>query len=208
MNVSLFICLITGTQVEEMNLKYLYALMGVFLLLAANAAAGSFNADMDVDTYVDAVNADQNFTDNDLLWASSQEGESTKEIYLSFINLFGSQGIFNPEQIASATLTLDVAQVDNPGKITAYFLEGATFATTNWLDKIDYDADVSSSPVDVDEVGSYTFDVTDIIKNAVETCVEGCPYSIVLVAEDDASVAFTSSEASGNTRILEYVTEE
>jgi hypothetical protein len=208
MNVSLFICLITGTLVVEMNLKHLYAFMGIFLLLAAIAAAGTFTADMDVDTYLDADNANQSFDDSDLLWASSPEEPSTKEVYLSFKNLFGSQGIFNPEQIASATLTLDAAQVDKPGKITAYFLEGAILETTTWLDKIDYDADVSSSPVDVDEVGSYTWDVTDIIKKAVETCVEGCPYSIVLVAEDNASVAFTSSEASGNTRTLEYVTEE
>jgi hypothetical protein len=209
MNVSLFICLITGTQVEEMNLKYLYALMGVFLLLAANAAAGSFNADMDVVTYVDAENANQSFAESDLLWASSQGGESTKEVYLSVINLFGSQGIFNPEQIASATLTLDVAQVDKPGKITAYFLEGATFETTTWDDRVAYDAEVSSSPVDVDEIGSYTWDLTDIIKKAVETCTEGCGYSIVMVAEDDASVAFTSSNASSEDKpTLEYVTEE
>jgi hypothetical protein len=51
--------------------------------------------------------------------------------------------------------------------------------------------------------------VTSIIKKAVETCTEGCPYTIVLVAEGDASVEFTSSEASKeNKPTLEYVTEE
>lgn len=189
-------------------MKYLYALMGVFLLLAATAAAGSFKAEMDVDTYVDADNADQSFADSDLLWASSQEGQSTKVVYLSFINLFGAQGVFKPEQIASATLALDAAQVDMPGKIKAYFLEGAAFETTTWDNREDYDAGVSSTPVDVDELGSYTWDVTDVVKKAVETCTEGCAYSIVLVAEDDASVAFTSSDVSGNTRPLEYITEE
>jgi hypothetical protein len=190
------------------DLKYLYALMGIFLLLAATAAAGSFKAEMDVDTYLDADNANQSFADSDLLWAASQGGEPIDQVYLSFINLFGSQGIFKPEQITSATLTLDAAQVDKPGKLTAYFLHGETFETATWDDKEDYNAEVSSSPVDVDETGSYTWDVTDIIKKAVEICVEGCPYSIVLVAEDDASVAFTSSEASGDKRTLEYVTEE
>ena len=97
-----------------------------------------------------------------LLWMDT----STEQIYLSFINLFGSQGIFKPEQIASATLTLDAAQVDEPGKITAYFLHGATLETTTWFDKSDYDAEVSSSPVNVDEEGSYTWDVTDIIKES------------------------------------------
>jgi hypothetical protein len=209
MNVSLFICSITCTQLEEINLRYLYALMGIFLLLVATAAAGSFKAEMDVDTYVDANNANQSFADSDLLWAVSQGKEPKALVYLSFINLFGSQGVFKPEQIASATLTLDAAQVDRPGKITAYFLHGATFETTTWNDKMDYDADVSSSPVDVDKEGSYTLDVTMIIKKAVEACTEGCPYSIVLVAEDEASVAFASSEGSKeNKPTLEYVTEE
>jgi hypothetical protein len=194
--------------VEDINLRYLYALMGLLLLLAATATAGSFKAEIDVETYVDANNANQSFADSDLLWAASQDNESTKQVYLSVINMFGTQGIFNPEQIASATLTLDAAKVDKPGKITAYFLHGATFDTVNWYDKTDYNAEVSSSPMDVENVGSYTLDVTSIIKKAVETCTEGCPYTIVLVAEDEATVGFASSGASGNKPTLEYVTEE
>jgi hypothetical protein len=208
MNVSLFICSITGTIVEEMNLRYLYAFMGMLLLLAATATAGGFRAEMDVETYVDANNTNQSFADSDLLWAATQDKEPTKLVYLSIINMFGTQGIFNPEQITSATLTLDAVQVDKPGKITAYFLHGATFDTMTWSDKTDYNAEVSSSPMDVEKVGSYTLDVTSIIKKAVETCTEGCPYTIVLVAEDDATVGFASSKASGNEPTLEYVTEE
>jgi len=188
-------------------LRYLYALMGIFLLLAATAAAGSFTADMDFETYVDANNANQSFEDSDLLWAASQNSEPTKEVYLSVRNMLGSQGIFKPEQIASATLTLDAAQVDKPGKVKAYFLHGATLEGTNWYDKLDYDAEVYSPSVAVDEEGSYTLDVTSIVKKAVETCTEGCPYSIVLVAEDDASLGFASG-ASGNKPALVYVTEE
>ena len=112
-----------------MNLRYLYALMGIFLLLAATAAAGSFTAEMDVDTYVDADQANQSFTDNDLLWAASAGAEPTKLVYLSVINMFGAQGIFKPEQIASATLTLDAAKVDKPGNVKAYFLQGPTLET-------------------------------------------------------------------------------
>ena len=209
MNISLFICSITGTIVEEMNLRYLYAFMGMLLLLAATATAGSFKAEMDVDTYVDANNSSQSFADSDLLWAASLNGNSTNQVYLSVINLFGSQGIFKPEQIASATLTLDVAQVDKPGKITAYYLHGETLDTTTWDDKTDYNADVSSSSVNVDKEGSYTWDITPIVKKAVETCTEGCGYSVVLVAENNSSVAFASSEASKeNMPTLEYVTEE
>lgn len=194
---------------EEMNLRYLYAFMGMLLLLAATATAGSFKAEMDVETYVDANNSSQSFADGDLLWAASQDGNSTKQVYLSVINMFGTQGIFKPEQIASATLTLDAAQVDKPGKITAYYLHGETLDTTTWDDKMDYSADVSSSSVNVDKEGSYTWDITPIVKKAVETCTEGCGYSVVLVAEDNSSVAFASSEASKeNMPTLEYVTEE
>ncbi|MCX6681115.1 MAG: DNRLRE domain-containing protein [Methanothrix sp.] len=189
-------------------MRYLYALMGIFLLLAATAAAGSFKAEMDVETYVDANNANQSFEDSDLLWAASEGKEPTKQVYLSVINMFGTQGIFNPEQIASASLALDASKVDKPGKITAYFLHGATLEGTSWYDKLDYDAEVYSPAVDIGEAGSYTFDVTSIIKKAVKTCTEGCPFTIVLVAEDDATVGFASSKASGNKPDLVYVTKE
>ena len=108
-------------------MRYLYALMGMLLLLAATATAGSFKAEMDVETYVDANNTNQSFADSDLLWAASQDGNSTKQVYLSVINMFGTQGIFKPEQIASATLTLDAAQVDKPGKITGLLLAWSDF---------------------------------------------------------------------------------
>jgi hypothetical protein len=190
-------------------LRYLYALMGIFLLLAADAAAGRFEANMDVDTYVDANNANQSYEDSDLLWATSENGTPVNETYLSFVNLFGSQGIFKPEQIKSATLTLDAANVEEAGEVTAYFFHGATFDNVNWNDKAEYDSNVTSDSVEVEKDGSVILDVTSIIQKAVETCTEGCPYSIILVAEDDASVGFTSSRASDeNKPILEYVTEE
>ena len=189
-------------------MRYLYAVFGIFLLLAVSAAAGSFTAEMDVDTYVDADNASQSYSDSDLLWAASQGGEPTKEIYLSFINILGSQGIFDPEQIDSATLTVEAAQVDRPGKVIAYFLHGATFDTATWSDKGDYDEGASSDAVEINKAGSYTFDVSEIIKKAVETCTEGCPYSIVLVAEDDATVAISSGDSEVEGPKLVYVTAE
>jgi hypothetical protein len=193
--------------VEEMNLRYLYALMGALLMLAATAAAGSFTAEMDVETYVDANSANQSFADSELLWAASEGKEPTKQVYLSVINMFGTQGIFNPDQIASATLTIDAAKVDKPGKVKAYFKHGETFDITTWYDKADYDSGVSSPSVNIEKAGSYNLDITSIVKKAVETCTEGCGYSIVIVAEDDATVGFASSKASGKGPILEYKTE-
>ncbi len=190
-------------------MRYLCALMSIFLLLAANAAAGSFTANMDVDTYVNADDANQSYSESSLLWVSSDNGTPVNETYLSFVNLFGSQSIFNSDQVKSATLTLNAATVEKTGKVTAYFFHGATLDTVNWSDKGEYDSNVTSTLLDIEKEGSYTLDVTPIIKKAVETCTEGCPYSIVLVAEGEASVGFTSSEASSeNKPTLEYVTEE
>ncbi|MDQ1262818.1 MAG: hypothetical protein QG575_1999 [Euryarchaeota archaeon] len=187
-------------------MKYLYALTGIFLLLAATAVAGSFTAEMDVETYVDANNANQSFADSDMLWAASQGNEPEKLVYLSVINMFGSQGVFKPEQIAAATLTLDAVQVDKPGKVKAYFKHGETFDITTWYDKADYDPEVSSPSLNIEKEGSYTLDVTSLVKKAVETCTEGCGYSIVIVAEDDAYVGFASNKDSGNGPVLEYET--
>jgi hypothetical protein len=190
-----------------MTLRYLYAFMGIFLILAATALAGSFSAQMDVETYVDANNANQSFADDDLLWAASQGSQPEKLVYLSVINMFGSQGIFKPEQIAAATLTLDATQVDRPGKVRAYYKHGETLDTTTWYDKADYDSEVSSPSLNIENEGSYTLDVTSLVKKAVETCTEGCGYSLVIVAEDDASVGFASGRASGNGPVLKYETE-
>jgi len=193
-------------------LRYWLAIIGALLLLAAAGSAGSFAAKIDVDTYVNSIEEDESYSDSDLLWVSSQDDDdaSINETYLSYENLFGSQGIFNPDQIKSATLTLNVARVDDEGEIKAYFLEGATLNTLTWKDKVEYDLNASSDSVEIDvEEDVFELDVTPIIKKAVEACAEGCPYTIVLVGEDDVSVAFVSSEASDEDMpVLEYVTGE
>ena len=193
-------------------MRYWLAIIGALLLLAAAGSAGSFAAKIDVDTYVNSIEEDESYSDSDLLWVSSQDDDdaSINETYLSYENLFGSQGIFNPDQIKSATLTLNVARVDDEGEIKAYFLEGATLNTLTWKDKVEYALNVSSDSVEIDEAEDVIeLDVTPIIKKAVEVCAEGCPYSIVLVGEDDVSVAFVSSEASDEDMpVLEYVTGE
>ena len=208
-------------------MRYLLAIIGALFLLAAAGSAGSFAVEMDVDTYASSAEAEETFADSDLLWVSSQDDDdddddgddasggndaAANETRLSYVNLFGSQGIFNPDQIKSATLTLNVAQVDDEGEIKAYFLEGATFDTLTWKDKVEYDLNVSSESIEIDEddlESVIELDVTPIIKKAVEVCTEGCPYTIVLVGEDDVSVAFVSSEASEDDMpVLEYITEE
>ena len=186
-------------------MRYLYALIGLLVMLAATAAAVSSNVILDADTYVDANNANQSFSDSDTLWAASADEKPIKEVYLSFRNDFGTTNVFKSEAIKSATLNLTAIQIENPGEIKAYLVEGATLEIT-WLTKPEYDSSVSAA-LNVEENGSYTLDVTPLIKKAVETCIEDCPYSIVLVAEDGASVGFASSEASEkNKPSLKYIT--
>jgi hypothetical protein len=46
-------------------------------------------------------------------------------------------------------------------------------------------------------------DATPLIKMAVKTCTEGCPYSIVLVADDGASIGFSKD---AQKPALDYIT--
>jgi len=185
-------------------LRYLYALLGLAVLLSvASAAAGDFKVQMDVATYVDASNANANFSvNNDTLWAASADGKPVKEVYLSFVNNFGTVGVFNPDKVTSATLKLDAKNVDKSGTIKAYFVHGATSEITTWNDKPEFNSSVSAS-LDVQKVGEYTMDLTPLIKTAVKTCTEGCPYSIVLVADDSASIGFSKDAQKPS---LEYTT--
>ncbi|MFB3765017.1 MAG: DNRLRE domain-containing protein [Methanotrichaceae archaeon] len=174
-------------------MRYLYVLMGLAVLASiAYASAGSFKVEMDVSTYVDASNPNASFSDNNTLLVASANGEPTKETYLSFKNNFGSVGIFKPDRISSATLVINIQKVEKPGKINAYFVHGPTFDTATWTDRPEYESSASSS-LDVQKAGQYTIDVTPIIKKAVETCIEDCPYSIVLVS-NDASIELSKEK--------------
>lgn len=185
-------------------MRYLYVLVGLAVLLsAASAAGGNFKAQMDVSTYVDASNADMNFSENDTLQVSSADGKPVKEAYLSFVNNFGTVGVFKPDAVKSAILKLYAKNVETPGKVKAYLVHGATLDTATWNDKPEYESGVSASQ-DIQKDGKYTIDVTPLIKKAVEICTEGCPYSIAIVAEDNASMEF--SKTASEKPSLEYTT--
>ena len=188
----------------QFDIKNLYIIIGISMVFAGScASAGDFTAQMDVDTYVDSNSANESFSDAGTLWVASENGNPNKIAYLSFVNLFGSEGIYKPDAISSAVLTLTATNVEKPGRIVAYFLHGATLDTATWNERDDYDQSVSAS-VEVDKDGGYSIDATPLVKKAVETCTEGCPYSLVLVADDGASVEFASSESAGQGPSLEY----
>jgi hypothetical protein len=207
MNTRLFIYPVSDLHGGN-SLRYLYAFVGLFVLLGtACAAEGSLPAHspvlMDVDTYVDASSANDSFAGNDILWVSSDGGKPVKVTYLSLNNDFVTNSIFSPDQIETATLMLNVSKVETPGKIIAYFVDEPTTSVQTWNDKLEYDTSVSAS-LEVKAEGEYSMDVTPIIKEAISACGE-CGYSIALVADDDTSVGFISKEASKeNKPILRY----
>ena len=183
-------------------MRYLYGFVGLFVLLGAASAAGGhlpihFPVMMDSDTYVDADHASDSFGDSDTLWATSSGGNPVKVTYLSFINDFVTNSITSPDQIDAAKLSLNVAKVEKPGKITAYFVEGPTTNEATWDSKSNYDSEPSSS-TDVQAEGEYSLDVTPLIKEALKSCPGECGYTIALVAEGDTSVGFSSSEECKN----------
>ena len=188
-------------------MRYLYALIGLVLIMAStHASASRFTAEIDVDTYVDAANANQSFSEDNLLWVASEKGNPVKEAYISFINTFGASGIFNPANVDSATLKLNASRIDAPGHVRVYLIHEAVMDAT-WNDRPTFNAS-NSVDLSVDKKGEYLLDVTPLIKEAVETCTEGCPYSMAIVAEDNASIGFASKESKEGKPVLEYIASE
>ncbi len=107
--------------------------MGLAVLLsAASAAAGDFKVQMDVATYVDSANANANFSvNNDTLWAASADGKPVKEVYLSFVNNFGTVGVFNPDTVTSATLKLSAKNVDQAGNYQGLLRPWSDYGNSN-----------------------------------------------------------------------------
>ncbi|NPV61434.1 MAG: hypothetical protein HPY61_02195 [Methanotrichaceae archaeon] len=182
-------------------------ILGLIAVLVSSASAGKFQAELDVDTYMDQTDASQSFDEEEVLWATSVSGVPENEVYLSFINNFGAVGVFSPDSIESATLTIYASDVEIPGEVTAYLAHEATLPGVGWEDKPEYISDISAS-VEIAEEGEYAIDITSLIEKAVELCVDGCPYSIVLVADGDASIGFASQESSEEGASLQYITPE
>ena len=186
-------------------MRYLYALVGLAVLLCAALASAEtsnpLNPDMTVATYVDAAKANASFGDNDTLWAASTDGKPVKEVFLTFANTFITARASNPDKVKSATLKINAKNVSNPGTIKAYLNKEPTMKTVTWNDKLEYNSSVSAS-LDVQKVGDYAMDVTPVIKAAVKACGE-CPYTIVLVADGNASVQFSKNDQKPS---LEFTT--
>jgi hypothetical protein len=179
--------------------------LGLIILTGAAYAVVVTESLVD-DTFISQESPEMSFSENDTLWATSEGGKPISEVYLGFNNSFSNAGVISSSNIASASLKLYAVEVKKPGDITAYLVHGSpTLITLTWNDKVNYDTEASATK-SIDQEGEYTLDVTSLIKRAVATCEGGCPYSIVLISDGDASIGFASMESSDKEKMasLEY----
>jgi hypothetical protein len=165
-------------------------------LLAGCAGAVKISPALLTDTYTDAENEDQSFGEESMLWASSQSGEPARIAYLSFAGMTTL-----PQQVKSASLKMYAKEVERPGKVSLYLYDNAAMDTITWSDQPEYGTEALGS-LDIQETGWQTWDATDFMKKAAEECSEGCPFSLVLVAEGDASISFASLEGSAEEKAV------
>jgi len=168
-------------------------------LLAGCAGAAKISPALLTDTYTDAENEDQSFGEESILWASSQSGKPVRVAYLSFAGMTTL-----PQQISSASLKIFVKEVEKPGKLSLHLYNQAAMDIITWADQPEYDTEILGS-LDIEGPGWQTCDATSFVRKAAVECSEGCPFSVVLVAEDNASISIASLEGSEDERAgLQY----
>ena len=173
--------------------------LACIVMLAGSAGAVKISPALQMDTYTDAENADQSFGEESAIWATSQSGEPMKIAYLSFAGMTTL-----PQQVKSASLKMYAKEIERPGRVSLYLYDNAAMDTITWSDQPEYGAEALGS-LDIQETGWQTWDATNFMKEAAEKCSEGCPFSLVLVAEGDASISFVSLEGPAEEKAaLEY----
>ncbi|MGB7544235.1 MAG: DNRLRE domain-containing protein [Methanothrix sp.] len=179
-------------------MKAMIALASIALLTGC-AGAVKISPALQMDTYTDAENKNQSFGEEATLWVASQSEDPVKIAYLSFAGMTSL-----PQQVKSASLKMYVKEIEHPGRVSLYLYDNAAMDTITWSDQPEYDTEALES-LDIQETGWQTWDATNFMKKAAEECSEGCPFSVVLVAEGDASISFASLEGSAEEKaVLEY----
>ena len=168
----------------------------VLMLGAAIAMSWSSPDVLTDDSYIEEGVDDENFGTEEILWVSS--GDRVREAWLGFDTneIKEALGIESADDVVSATLKIYAKEVEAEGEVEIHFYNHGIFEDTiAWdEDKPEYDEEVDAT-IDVSEEGWCEVDVTDIVKKAIEECPD-CPFTMVLVADDDASVGFASKEDS------------
>ena len=169
------------------------------ILMVGAVAAMSWSSEKVLigDSYIDKDAEDENFGTEEILWVSSEADEPVKEAWLYFEtnSIKEALGIEASDEVASATLKIYAKEVEAEGVVELHFYnEGFFEDEVVWDGKPEYDEEVDAV-IEVSEEGWCEFDATAIVKKAIEECPD-CPFSMVLVAEGDASIGFASKEDS------------
>jgi len=169
------------------------------VVLASTAGAGKFSPALKMDTYTDASRADESFGSEGTLGVTSENGQTMRMAYLTFEGM-----IKLPQQISSASMKIYVKEVERPGKVSLYLYDQAAMDIITWADQPEHDPEAVGT-LDIQGPGWQTWDATAFVKKAAAECSEGCPFSVVLVADDNASIEFASLESSPEEKpALEY----
>lgn len=172
----------------------------LIVFLAGIAAAATFSPALVVDTYMDASQEDETFAGAETLWATSEGGEPVRIAFLVY-----SEMVKLAMEIEAGELRAYVTDVERPGEVSLHFYDMAVLETETWRDMPLYD-DEPLATRNIQETGWATWDATSLLKKAAEECSEGCPFTVVLVAEGDASIGFISMEGSSDRKaVIEYV---
>ena len=169
------------------------------ILFVGTAGAEKLTPALEMDTYTDASDSEQSFGSEGTLWVSSQSGKPMQIAYLTFADMKAL-----PQQISSGSLKMYVKEVEQPGKVSIYLYDQAAMDIITWSDRPEYGPDAMGT-LEIQAKGWQTWDARDLVKKAAVECSEGCPFSVVLVADGDASIAFASREGPTDEKpILQY----
>jgi len=183
---------------KDYAIKAIIALACVAVLVGC-AGAAKISPALLTDTYTDAENEDKSFGEDSALWVASENGQPMRIAYLSFAGMTTL-----PQQISSASLKMCVKEVERAGKVSIHLYNQAAMDIITWADQPEYDPEVVGT-LDIQGPGLQTWDATAFVKKAAVECSEGCPFSVVLVAEGDASISFASLEGSAEEKpVLQY----
>ena len=173
--------------------------LACIVVMAGTAGAGKFSPALKMDTYTDGGRPNESFGSEDALWVTSEDGKPMRIAYLTFEGM-----IKLPQQISSGSLKMYVKEVERPGKVSLYLYDQAAMDIITWADQPDHDP-VAVGTLDIEGSGWQTWDATEFVKKAASECSEGCPFSVVLVADDNASIEFASLQSSPDEKpALEY----
>jgi len=174
----------------------------ILAVLAGIVAAGRFSPMPLDDTYVDAGKAAESFGTEKVLWVTSNKGMPVRVAYLTFSGMTTF-----PSQIDSASLDIYVRNVEQPGEVSLHLLDRPIMSYMAWEDREEYDEERLAT-LNIEGTGWHTFDAAALVKKAALECSEGCPFTVVLVAEGSASIGFASIDSAENKAKMEYRTLE